>query len=220
MQKLKLKSDFRDYYDHHFAGRHENYPIFERMSTGGMDRLEMLTYLRKVGFHTPNFGQAKYLKSDYVIVITNLYAHCGSGKILLERYKAEAQFPYNLCVEFVGNASVLNLAASSRWLQIGRQWFWINYISDDHWRSNCGDNVAFIVRDKGNLPDLPYPGFFYDIELPQFPLFAIDFIADPKSVYPAAVDFNIAPGLEPVKQLLTPAEVVNLITEAYYKHKH
>jgi len=44
------------------------------------------------------------------------------------------------------------------------------------------------------------------------PLFAIDYIQLGK--YRFAVDFNEAPGLAPLRELVTPTEVVNLLKEA------
>jgi hypothetical protein len=199
--RLILRSDFRDYYDHWFDS-HLLYDgkaqVFERLSTGGMTRGEMLASMREHGLTVPAFGKPADLRSEKVVVYLDDHSHRGERKRVMDRGKAQLLYWNNLACEYLPGPP-----DSFRSLWIGRRSFALYYRSDDEWRSNVGD-----VKIRMCYEQLPEPAPLYD-----YPLWAIDFIYCEGEFY--AVDLNIAPGLTgtPVEQLLKPGEVVELIKD-------
>jgi len=219
--KIKLKSDFIDYYDHWFDREGQ---IFERMSRSGMSRREMFDFFGKIGLETPPHGTPKQVfntLSDYekemeslaqkstmnlvdVVVYLDEFAHRGEGKILIPLMKAIKEYPDTLCSRYF---PTLPIGASSlRYLQIGDKIFWLRYTSND-WRSNCGDvNIEVLAQEKD--------GFHPRIDLP---LFAVDFILGPNCFF--AIDFNTAPGVKEtgVEDILSAKEAVAAIKRRLIK---
>lgn len=205
MKKIKLISNFLDYYDHWFDG-YDSDIIFKRMSNDGMPRKEMLEYLKKIGLRVPKFGKAAQLKSKYVVVHLDQRLHCGEGKIKILLNDAIEQYPEHLAVEYIPHGSV-----SLRYLQIGSKYFWLKYTSQDDWRSNCGDvNIEILSNPGGER------GYF-DLDRQQkifnHPLFAIDFIYQEQKNHLFAIDFNIAPGIKGtrIEDFLPAKELAGLI---------
>lgn len=217
MEKIKLKSDFRDYYDHWFDndGR-----IFERYSTGGFNRREMLVYLKSLGIQTPLFGTVTELYSAIVspdrgnkrvlheiaaaneaVVYLDPMAHRGEGKVKLSLAEAIEQYPGHFATEFIPRLH--GKTRSFRHLQVGHFGFYLIYTSDDKWRSNCGSQIDIEVL-------MELVGYHPKI---QAPLFAIDFVAGDKMY---AVDFNISPQVRQtgVEDILTPREAAEAIKRA------
>ena len=199
-------TDFRDYYDHHFLGRWQNsLLVFERLTSGGMPRTQMLPFLESQGLRVPRYGICKKLvprlKSDFfpksnlaanfgdiacVVVYTDESAHCGEGKIIQTWNQAERNYPNSFATEFI---TVLqnNMGYSLRYLRVGVRQFWLSYSSANDWRSNCGDvTIELLCEEKKCRKELPAGKW-------TAPLFAIDFLPVGSLLY--AVDYNIAPGL-------------------------
>jgi hypothetical protein len=188
--KIKLKSDFIDYYDHWFDREGQ---IFERMSHSGMSRRDMFDFFEKIGLETPPHGTPKQVFNSLsdcgegncislidVVIYLNGTSHRGEGKILLPLMKAMQEYPTFFCSLYYPTMQIG--AASLRYLQIGDKIFWLRYTSND-WRSNYGDvKIEVLSQEKD--------GFHPRIDLP---LFAVDFIFGP-NLY--AIDFNIAPGVK------------------------
>ena len=70
MSRIRIQSDFRDYYDHAFCGSHETPDaIFQRHSRGGMNRQEMFAALEAAGLLVPRHGLVRdlvpTLKAEY-----------------------------------------------------------------------------------------------------------------------------------------------------------
>ncbi len=183
-KRVRLISNFHDYYDHEF----DVYNVeltFERKSTGGMPRREMLEYLQSLGFIVPVFGASAKIQDrlsaiQEVVVHLDENSHCGENKIKLPLCEAVVQFPDNLVVEYI---STLPYGKTRRYLQIGNKVFWLEYTSRDDWRSNCGDVEIQILRQEKD-------GYHPQISCP---LFALDFVVDQETAY--AIDFNSAPGV-------------------------
>lgn len=204
---LELNSDFRDYYDHWFAGsgqRTDN--TYERQSRSGMERPAMLNYLKGLGVTTPAFGTVRDIASRMasfaqglptdrlnhllrdagdVVVYTDPGAHGGGGKLKLSLAAALEQYPNHFASEYIPN-SASGHGQSIRYLRIGQRQFWLRYTSRDDWRSNCGDvEIEFLGEDFSATPRaLMGPS--------HVPIFAIDFVF---STHMYAVDYNIAPKL-------------------------
>lgn len=204
---LELKSDFRDYYDHWFAGTGQRADdIYERQSRSGMERPAMLNYLKDLGVTTPAFGTVQELASRMasfaqglsidtlkqllhdagdVVIYTDPGAHGGGGKIKLSLAAALEQYPNHFASEYIPNTASGH-GQSIRYLRIGQRQFWLRYSSRDDWRSNCGDvEIEFLGEDFSATPRaLMGPS--------HVPIFAIDFVF---STHMYAVDYNIAPRL-------------------------
>jgi hypothetical protein len=217
--KLKLISDFTDYYDHHFDAEGDT---FRRVTTDGLNRIEILDYLHQLEFTTPLCGTPLELASelepdDKIVLHHDLYVHRGEGKTLSTMKEALKDFPETFATQFIpfnvpGTKPEVK-ALSWRYLQIGTEAFWLEYTSTEDWRSNVGDgDILLFFRDKTEL----FSDRQYDVLLKfKFPLFAVDFVPDGDKLY--AVDFNIAPGVRGtgVEKLLSPKEAVKAIKTAY-----
>lgn len=196
---MKLISDFNDWYDIAFDGRGKE---FYRISSSGMPRPKMLKYLKTNNFNVPLFGRIKML-SNYpihkVVIHSDLRAHQGIGKILITIDDAIQKYPNYFGVEFIVPDEK---GCSYRFLKVGWRRWWIKYLSTEDWRSNCGDG-DYEVLEKGFDDYLPQ-------RLPDFPvLVAIDFIFAGNRLW--AIDYNIAPGLQPLNGYISPFEIIELL---------
>lgn len=218
MKKVGLVSDFRDYYDHWFDTFNVEL-VFERMSSGGMARREMLEYLQSLGLQVPAFGRVcdvrdrlrqKYDFPDFdrivdVVVYLDETAHRGEGKIKVLLRDAIDQYPNHLAVEHIP-ALPSGLGLSWRYLQVGDKVFWLEYASRNDWRSNCGEvDIRVLARERDG-----YHGRI------GHPLFAVDFV--PGNVL-CAIDFNIAPGIKGtgVEKILPARQAADAIKKAFIR---
>lgn len=196
-----LKSDFRDYYDFAFSGRG---PVLRRMTTEGPDKPEQFRLLAAAGYRVPEHGALESLQwwigAKYV-VYDDIAAHCGNGKRLIDLRDWPLRDMRKFAARFVGTGG---FPESVRRLQIGRRVFAVNYISDDSWRSNCGDVTCHVA---GEFDPYPPTG-----PLPACPLFAIDLVLGDDGEY-TAVDLNVAPGVRGIglERFLKPFDVVGEI---------
>jgi len=214
--KVRLMSDFWDYYDHHFDG-YGAQTVFERKSTGGMNRCQMLEYLQSLGLRVPVFGSVRDVYEQLrrkhgsvtgfdiiaeVVVYLDEMAHRGEGKVKLLLRDAVEKYPDRLAAEYIP-ALPSGLGVSWRYLQVGDKRFWLEYVSRDDWRSNCGDvQIRVLSRERD--------GYHERI---RHPLFAVDFVPA-NGLY--AVDFNTAPQIRGtgVEHLLSACEAAKAIKKA------
>jgi hypothetical protein len=189
--KIKLKSDFHDYYDHWFDDSSSS-TTFTRLSTNGMSRPEMFNFFTHYNIPTPKYGLVKNLTNCYnVVVYEDLYLHRGEGKLKLAYHHAMEKYsdyfaskylpPDNTVFQGIDS---INIGISYRYLSVGNKNFWLKYTSLDNWKSNWGDVVIEILHDMED-------GGNYYFELP---LYAIDFIKHKDILY--AIDFNISPQIK------------------------
>jgi len=206
--KLQLKTNFIDYYDHHFD---LDGAVFSRMNNEGMNRGQMFGFMRNHGLNTPLYGIVMHLKhalyledKDRIVVYTNENIHCGEGKLLMTFKEAMEKYPLCLCTEYL-NDNPFEYGVSYRHLQIGNKAFWIRYISYNDWRSNCGEGDIEIIDEKPIIP------------IKHKPLFGIDFVEKAGIYY--GIDFNVSPGIRGtgIEDILSPKEVVDLIKEKYFE---
>ena len=194
---LGIYTDFRDFYDHWFAGSwQEPAAIFDRRARHGMSRGDMLVWLQDLGFKVPRFGKVRNLapvilqeflcgrgKLSDLVVHFDEAAHAGKGKELLSCCDALARFPEAFATEYI-QATRNGAVVSLRYLQIGRRRFWLRYSSSD-WRSNCGDvRIEFLGEEK--ILDF--------CKWIRHPLFALDFLESGGELL--ALDFNTAPRIQ------------------------
>lgn len=197
--KVKLISNFHDYYDHAFDG--VGYE-FKRFTWDGLSRPAMLTYLAWSGFNPPRHGFVRDLapETTMLVVYTDEKAHRGEGKLLLTTNEAMEQYPNAYASEYIQSPP-----ESVRLLQVGMMRWMLRYKSDDAWRSNVGNEVSIEIVGE-------HVGYSKDVSIP---LFAIDFVFD-KNGNRYAVDFNIAPGLKwtGIDDRMKAENIVELIKQA------
>lgn len=203
--KVKLATDFLDYYDHHFDREGQ---IFPRFTNDGRERLTTLMWLRSRHLHVPVFGRCSHMQKDFspkslVVVHLDELAHCGDGKILVTYHEALKLFPNCLVVEYLAGEIP---GLSFRYLSIGKRTWLLEYRSKNDWRSSCGEVDISIKQELDSSK----------AHISSLPLFAIDFVKDSDIFY--AIDFNSAPGLKytGLDSILKPAQVVELIKEKIY----
>ncbi len=212
MIKLKLKSDFNSYYDHAFDS--DGFE-FRRVTTDGPTRIEMFKYFQKLGFATPLFGTHStfvnqgFLPKAKVVVHNDIKMHCGEGKELKEFCELDEQDKQCFLVQYIPNPENLfgnYKSRSTRFLFVGFRCFRMEYISNEDWRSNCGD---------GDIIN------FYEIDMPywrnkvHYPLVAIDFVGDELDL--KAIDFNVAPGVPSDIHSFVPASQFVLEIKKWFK---
>lgn len=202
--KIILKSDFIDFYDHQFDVNtgSEDFIVFNRFSKSGMNREQMFKFFRENNIRTPEFGKVKeFALNDKLIVYTDIDAHCGEGKILINSKEDYEKYKDSFCVEYIEGTN----NESYRLLKIGYRHFWLKYKSEDNWQSNVGD-VEIKV-----LAELKHP-LFEKIGV-EYPLLGIDYIF--KEFEMLAVDYNISPGLKfsGIEKYMSPNDIYNDIKE-------
>lgn len=193
--RVRLRSDFLDYYDHHFD---RDGIMYWRLANGGITRAAALKLLKLCNFPVPRWSMRvpDGIKPEAMVVVHHdQNAHRGDGKELVAARNAP---PNTLVEEYIDGS----YGESTRYLQIGDKSFWLSYKSKDDWRSNVGDVDITLIREADNEHK----------HISVLPLFAIDFVtAKDRTQY--AIDFNSAPGIggTPIEALLKPAQVVALI---------
>jgi len=202
---MKLVSDFHDYYDHAFD---LNGVSYKRLSKSGLSKKGQFEFLHQNNFLVPPYGKVEEVLGSYwnsetsyvdkVVVYENEFSHRGEDKVLCNEAKAKKYFGM-LSSAYLPTCKSLSL----RLLSIGSYKFWLEYRSNDSWRSNCGDVIISLIGRDGD---------FGDYKSINEPLYAIDFIIG-KELY--AVDYNIAPGVAGtgIEKILTPREVVDEISK-------
>lgn len=190
MRPVILQSDFTDYYDNYFDAPGSVSPlVFERMTSHGMNRSEILEFLTVNGFSVPKHGILKNVgtwaphlrDSQQVVVYLDEKSHRGENKLLMTIADAFTKHPNCLAAEFVGVSN--NVGHGLRLIQVGFRYFWIELLSDD-WRASSG-NVKAKIKSQGT-------GLKSKI---LSPLSAIDFVpvtAGGNTLH-YAVDFSSAP---------------------------
>jgi hypothetical protein len=213
---IALRSDFVDYYDHHLGPAvtsiHPQALIWERFATGGLDRAGLFGVLAAAGIKCPLVDTLDAMRRllgpmARVVVYTDPRAHRGEGKELMTLGAALGLYPKTtLASKYVEPPAAV--AESVRWLQVGARRFWLKYTNGDRaeWRSNVGAVAVEL------LPEEPPADLFPAI---QDPLAAIDFVRDGAG-NKWAVDFNTAPGLDPLKAILPAPEAAALIKDAVW----
>lgn len=192
MVKLRLKSNFSDYYDPAFD---EVGLEFRRFTDDGPSRVAMFQMFRALKIPTPSHGYYKDflgspLSGENFVVHENIKLHCGEGKHLLPFSKIDKNCPHFM-VQHIStkiNGCLSNVKSHSyRFLFVGDRQFRYEYISLNDWRSNCGDGDITGCFELFNC----LPAWRNQI---YYPIFAIDFVGSENDK--KAIDFNIAPGLQ------------------------
>jgi hypothetical protein len=218
--RMRLKTDYRDWWDYAFDLDGD---FFYRMSTGGMSRREMFTFMEGIGMSVPTHGIVKNIANRLLaefdvedlrdiaaehlidlVVYINEQAHRGEGKLRMPAAEALQRFPDHYCSEFIP-ATQTGVGHSLRFLQVGARKWWLEYWSEDDWRSNVGEGGVKILCEAE-------PGYHPKVEQAMF---AIDFVKAAGRLY--AIDYNIAPGLAPLNGHVKASELVEEL-KRFQKH--
>ncbi len=225
--KIKLKSDFIDFYDHWFSGYGDYDIVFERYSNKGPSRPEMFELFKKYEpeLKLPIYGKCKdvieeilsvfkdndklknqILTSYPIVIYHDLYSHKGENKELILMFEALEKYPEHFSSEYIPS-STTRRGTSIRYLRIGRKQFLLKYQSKNDWRSNCGDNEIKFLEGGDAIKSQKH----------DFgPLFAIDMIPYKNELY--AIDLNISPQIKGtgIEDHLSGKEAYNLIYDFYF----
>lgn len=207
---LRLRSNFIDYYDHQFDLKGE---VFRRMSNEGMNRIEMLDFLKSKRLIVPPYGIVKTMKNHvliseeaFVVVHLDIKSHRGENKLLMRYKEALEKHPNEFMVMYASNFR----GCSWRYLKVGNRSFILRYSSDD-WRSNW-DTKEIIIEEVD--------ADWIKIGIDE-PLYAIDFVKneafDGDGHVMVAIDYNIAPQIRGtgLEEVIPAQEVAALIKEWY-----
>jgi hypothetical protein len=231
---LILKSDFMDWYDFMFYRPSPTSPTsrtLSRYASGGMNRPDMLYFLWQKGFLVPRHGEVQHVVNDImeqdfaslhqyykkkvlqsaveVVVYTDLNSHRGENKIKLSGLNALLTYPHAFCSQFLP-ATSRGSGESFRFLQVGSKCWRLKYTSRNDWRSNVGDVDVEIL-------DGSHPFSKERFTKIDMPLYAIDFIRYNDAYF--AIDFNEAPGLEPLQSVCSATEIFSLLDEWFNVHQ-
>jgi len=129
---MRLKSDFRDWYDHAFD---RDGPEFVRLSRGGLSRREMFVFLDDLDLRVPLHGTVSTIVPRLergeghllvghgwrkLVVYQDEHAHCGEGKVLMDAQDALDSSPEAYCSEYIP-VTPSCVGISIRHLQVGQQ---------------------------------------------------------------------------------------------------
>lgn len=219
--KLLLRSDFIDYYDHHFdvLTRPQVHLTYSRLSRNNYTRQDNLMYMREnLNLLVPEFGTVSEIhrrlrfstRTPEVVVYLDPKAHQGDGKEKLLLEDALRKHPNSLCTLYLSDEP----SVSYRLVGVGEVGprVWLKYSSSNHhWKSNVGEvEIERIAWSGAKKPD---HGHIPNVVSHVAPLFAIDFVAHGGNMY--AIDFNHSPLLRwtGVEELIEPEEIVKEIKQ-------
>jgi hypothetical protein len=206
MNKVKLVSDFREWYDHMFdiEGLELHRP------SRHLGRRESLNIMDAAGLRVPPSGPIStfWNHGDTVVVHTDEYAHRGDGKVIIDLFNFPVRSEidkYNgmTCVKYMVDDN--SFGRSYRHLWIGDMYFGIFYKSYN-WRSNFGD-VSISLDDYVYKPR----PVFFDY---MYPILAFDTVTVGGKEY--YIDMNTSPGI-PKDIGISATEVVNYIKRFIFK---
>lgn len=229
---LRLKTDFRDYYDQWFAHRDSDFPLYTRTAKTRVRRREELMWLNRWGLRTPLRGKVKDIAArvrkkspaePFIVVYLNEYEHIGEGKVLVSvagfsshASIIETSHPTKFSTQWIPSGKK---PVSYRFLKVGgfgdEFSVWMRYESQtDEWRSNSGDVRIDI------LPGDPRPqSQRAPIDIPSWGIFAIDFVRHEETGAFYAIDWNPAPLVRNtgIEDLVRAEEVYDLIRFCYHR---
>jgi len=221
LPKVKLVSDFMDYYDHWFDKFNTTWRFERSMVDPHMPRSRALDLMDKVGCYTPCHGTLDYVSYQYgtpdekYVVYYDEFAHAGEKKKLVYNEAAQDMHGSFYASRYVPLPKDIIEAGwsalSYRVLVIGdNNHFTICYASKNSWMSNVDSDYIEVVND--------YQDDFFKIlchfdqdQLAEYawklrpylkynPIYAVDFVIghneNPNLYTIWAVDLNTSPGIK------------------------
>lgn len=209
--KVKLKSDFRDFYDHAFDLKADR--VFTRLAKTTVRKDIDLQYAQHQGIPTivPIPISSSRLISYPIVLHTDITSHRGESKqLVFNAIDVMSIINKTRCQEAFYTPFVGSPGKSYRTLWIGNRYrCQLFYESFDDWRSNVG-NVEITILDfeEGDWSD--------DIRkhFSECPLLAFDFVEDSRGVR-HLIDINAAPGLSGtgIEDMIYPGSIYEAIRD-------
>ncbi len=207
--RLKLLSDYREFYDAHFDLDGER-TFYRQASEGhGFSKREQFSKLKDLGWRIPIVGPvasiAPVFPHNHLVVYDSEFLHAGEGKRLLPSLQALAEcHPYTLCSMFIPTTKETprEKCVSLKFLYIGNHKFFFRIHSSREWRTNCGRPIVELLDYKPGKNDF-------------MPLYSIDVVENVWTHRAYAVDLNTAPGLSGLRvdEKMSGKEIVDAIKE-------
>lgn len=198
--KLKIESDFTDYYDYLSVNDGYSYR-YVRNYKDSLPKGKDLAELRRLGIATVQVGSVRELNSMYkqLVVYTDVTKHRGEGKVIMDSHEAILTYPTSLASPYIENGGITN-----KFLQIGSRRFRVVL-----------ENVYPLKTGRVLSLDEIQPDYNYSVRLP---IFSIDYISTAYGLI--AVDFNTVQELKTlgIDRIMQPYEVVSEISKALSKY--
>jgi hypothetical protein len=228
--KIRLNSDFRDYYD--FMFYHDGETTFDRMMYDRtLCKRDQIRIMQDLGLRTFDIRRCKhwdFSDDTPMVVYTDDRSHAGSGKQRIDLGQARHKYPNVWSIPWIATSYSNDTSVSHRLLQVGNRAWWLRYEGEGGWQSNHCESTAITV--VGEIPSLQRYVFDHHIinhrtNLCPYAMFAIDFVIPANRPTPTdfvgviesgyAIDFNTAPGMRwtGMEDLLPATEVYRLIHE-------
>lgn len=202
--RIKIESDFRDYYDYlneekHFRGVYKRFRCVD-------SRAGLLNILRRYGIRTIDLKSVRDFSNDTdkVVVYTNPKLHNFEGKKIIRLAEAKILYPNYVASKFYDEAKGETL----KYLQVGDKRFRLMMKNRNTERVDEG-----VVMNIVELA--PEPSTYI-----SDPIFSIDYISNGKEM--VAIDFNRAQELGKLgfRSIMSPESVmleVKKVLERYNK---
>jgi hypothetical protein len=217
---LKIESDYYDFYDAQFAGRHADVPSWRRTSLGSRTRREDHALMRGVRLDVvEGRSVGKWAPNQEVVVYIYSKSHRGEGKRRCLAHEWGSTHPDLWASAWVGPPKG---GESLRCVAIGRETRWLKYRSSNSWLSNVAEEGGD-VEITAVLPEETHETSGLcrlSIEKLQYwlgePLIAVDFVEDGEGRL-KAIDLNTAPGLRgtPIEEMGA-STTADLIAEGWF----
>lgn len=192
--------------------RAEIYKLFSRVGyptplNGLVSEVTPVLMGKEGGLGDRSLQQGPYKEPQVVVYLTPT-ATAGKDMILIPAQDALERFPGNYCSEYLHGGDN-NSSSAIRLLQVGRRRWLLKCQSEDDWRANAGKCEVTVMFEQEQE---------YEEEMP-FPVWAVDFIQIGRRGM-MAVDLNLTPSLDPIKDILDFGEIQELIAEAQKHFKN
>lgn len=177
MGKIKLISDYNDYYDSLCDDTSQI--VYKRKLSDCMQRGVALNYLKSKSIKTIDIKPVASFNSwdKKIVVYKDPSGHHGTGKEIMDIDFAKSMYPTCLASKYVESDDFLTV----KFLQLGKRRFTITYQS------------SALSLDKGTVINISESTAEYNTSIP-YPMYSIDYISVDKVMI--ATDFNEVENLQ------------------------
>lgn len=194
--KIRIESDFTDYYDHLNCLDGKHIGIYSRFKSEMPNKSKGLAILKALGIQTVETGAVRTLISDSgkLVVYTNQSDHSGEGRALMRIEEAKLLYPNSLASVYFPEAC----GVTNKLLQVGSRRF----------RVLLSDITGGIQKGKVVQIDEITSAYNFAVGLP---IFSIDYISTNKGLL--AITLNTVERLSDYgfENIMKPEEVINEI---------
>ena len=177
MGKIKIVSDFTDYYDNLCDDTSQI--VYKRNLSDCMQRGKALNFLQSKSIRTIEVKPVTAFNSwdNKLVVYKDPIAHHGEGKEIVDINFAKSMYPNCLASKYIESDNFLTV----KFLQLGKRRFTITYQS------------SALSLDKGTIINISESASEYNVNIP-YPIFSIDYISINNVMI--ATDFNEVENLQ------------------------